>query len=166
METEIIKEYKTGGFDVVYSYAINEYERPNDVWGIFSHVDHHEGGVTIQYPNAGRNCYKYYTSCNCTPAQLASEYAKQGRVNPSKEAYDSLQKELLHNIEGICYSVKVEIKKAGMVLALDSIGSDYSDQYKDSLEDVAMQCAKEHFSIKDLIKEARIEAGKKILQLS
>ena len=166
MEKTIIKEYKQEGFDVVYSYEIDEYERPNDIWGIFTPADYHEAGITIQYLNAGRDCPKHYTSCNYTPAQLAKEYAAQGRANPSKEAYDSLQKELSHYLDGICYSAIVEIKRAGIVLATDCIGSDYSDNYGESLADNAIQCAKEHFCIKDLISQARVEAGKLLLQLA
>tara|TARA_R110000765_G_scaffold401912_1_gene497546 strand:- start:6 stop:506 length:501 start_codon:yes stop_codon:yes gene_type:complete len=166
MGKTIIKEYKQEGFDVVYSYEIDEYERPNDIWEIFTPADYHEAGITIQYLNAGRDCPKHYTSCNYTPAQLAKEYAAQGRANPSKEAYDSLQKELSHYLDGICYSAIVEIKRAGIVLATDCIGSDYSDNYGESLEDNAIQCAKEHFCIKDLISQARVEAGKLLLQLA
>lgn len=168
MEQTIIKEYKTRGFNVVYSYQIDEWESPNNWIGNWEHVDHHEAGTTVQNPNAGRDEYKWYVNANYTPAELAKDYAGQGRTNPSGEAYDSLQKELLHDLYGTCYTAIIEIKRAGIVLATDCIGSDYSDwSYPEtSLEDEAVNLAKEHFSIKDLLNQARIEAGKIILQLN
>ena len=162
-----IKRYQTQGFEVIYSYTIDQYENPNTVFGIWTPADYHEAGQTVQDCQAERGCPKFYTSCNYTPAELAKEYAKQGRKNPSKEAYNSLQNELLHYLYGFCFYAEIEIKRAGIWLAGDWISSDYSDWAfpTTSLETEAERIAKEYFSIKDLIQRAKVEAGKKALQL-
>lgn len=135
-----------------------DFESPNDVYGIWEKVAGHEGGVTVQDQNGG-----YWTSCNYTPAELAKEYAAQGRENPSGEAYASLQRELWHYLYGCMWTVELVIEHEGYELARDCIGFDYSEwaayQGQDA-EDAGRETAREHFVARSLIREAREEAAK------
>lgn len=74
-------------------------------------TDTHKGGETITNPNADRNGWKYYRPLQTSLAELTASYARQGRENPSREAYDSLQRQLIRDIDagdyGFIYSAKV-----------------------------------------------------------
>ena len=72
----------------------------------------HIGGTTIQVPSylQHRHSPKHYVG-QYTPRQLAKDYAKQGRKNPSKEAYESLQKELEHYILASDCTLKATVYK-------------------------------------------------------
>lgn len=79
-----------------------------DKW---SGTDEHKGGVYIRNRNADRNCWQYYEPRHYSLADLTRDYAKQGRENPSREAYESLQNELERDLDagdyGFIYSAKV-----------------------------------------------------------
>lgn len=96
---------------------------------LYTATDQHQAGVTIQVPShlQGRNCPKYYIG-QYTPAELAKEYAKQGRENPSAAAYESLQNELAHYIEADDCYLLAEVFKGGIELA-DVIGTSFDWSY-------------------------------------
>ena len=95
-------------------------------------TDQHQGGVTIKNPNAGRNCYKYFIPQQCTLAGLVSCYAKQGRDNPSAEAYQSLQNQLERDISANDYGFRATAY-IGDILVLDDepIGCGFDYSYDD-----------------------------------
>lgn len=64
----------------------------------WEHCDEHKGGVTITNPEADRNSWTYYRPLQVSLSELTADYAKQGRENPSREAYDSLQRQLLRRL--------------------------------------------------------------------
>lgn len=77
----------------------------------WEHCDEHKGGVTITNPEADRNSWTYYRPLQVSLSELTADYAKQGRENPSREAYDSLQRQLLRDLYagdyGFVYSARV-----------------------------------------------------------
>ena len=86
---------------------------------MFEPADAHEGGVTIRVPSwldDGRG-YRYWTPTQYSLAELSSDYAKQGRENPSREAYKSLQRDLAHYIQASDCAICVTVEKAGIELA-------------------------------------------------
>lgn len=97
--------------------------------------DEHMGGVTIANPIATSNSWKYFRPLQTSLAELCSQYAAQGRDNPSKEAYESLQRQLVRDIGagdyGFVYSATVgdELITSGETCAF---GFDWS--YEDGTE--------------------------------
>lgn len=126
---------------------------------LYTPADCHQAGETIQVPShlQHRNGHKFYTG-QYTPSQLASDYAKQGRENPSREAYESLQKEMGYYITATDCALRCRVLKAGIELAKKySVGFDYSYEYTEaSIEDMAKNQLSEHG--RDFIKEAISEA--------
>lgn len=137
---ELIKEFEQDGLDVKVYVDGGEYGSHwfRDLYTESPHI----GGVTVQVPSQQqhRDCPKFYIG-QYTPGQLASEYAKQGRENPSKEAYESLQKELGWYLTAADYNLVCEVSKAGIELAeVYGITFDYSWEYADeSLEEYAVK---------------------------
>lgn len=146
---EVLFKAKHGNVEVVIDTS-PDYETPNSVYGIWEQAGEHEGGTTVKDPESGQ----YYTSCNTTPAELAKEFAKQGRSNPSRAAYESLQEELLHYLYGEMVTVRARVFIAGVELAWDSICTDTSEQYPIDYK----QVVREYFDLGALRKEARSEA--------
>ena len=100
-----------------------------------------------------------------TPAELSKFFAKEGRENPSKEAYDSLSKELEHYIKASDCSLFCRIEKSGVELAKTTgITSEYSDIYHDNYEDFGEDLLKEYGN--DFINEAMIEARNTLVELN
>lgn len=123
---------------------------------LYTATDTHEAGTTIQVPSYlhERHCPKYYIG-QYTPAQLARDYAKQGRTNPSREAYASLQKELAHYIQASDCAIRCTIthNETNIILAETySTCFDYSCELDDGIEDHARMIFKEHG--RDFINEA------------
>ena len=95
-------------------------------------TDQHQGGVTIKNPEADRNSYKYFIPKQCTLAELAASYAKQGRDNPSAAAYQSLQNQLERDISASDYGFKVSAYIGGIeVLADEYVGCGFDYSYDD-----------------------------------
>lgn len=96
-------------------------------------TDQHEGGVTIQNTEADRNSHKYAIPQQCSLAELTADYVKQGRDNPSREAYESLQRQLMRDINASDYYFTVDAY-AGSVSLLDGavIGCGFDYSYDDS----------------------------------
>ena len=98
----------------------------SDMW---EGTDKHQGGVTITNLEADRNCYKYFIPKQCTLADLAADYAKQGRDNPSGEAYQSLQEQLMRDLHACDYGFMVSAYVGGVEILTDEYvgcGFDYS----------------------------------------
>lgn len=130
------------------------FENPNDAFGIFERASGHEAGTTVKdaVGNTG-----YWTSINYTPAELAREFARQGRTDPSREAYASLQRELHHYLHGDMLTVFGVVEFDGIELASDVIGTDYSDYLNpgESVSEHAQEVASEHFDWPAMVRAAR-----------
>jgi len=98
----------------------------------FKRVDKHEGGVTVKSSDGGD-----YEPLQTSLAELAKSYAEQGRDNPSKEAYDSLQKDLSHYLTCTGVELVVRAYKCNILLAEETSSLyDYSDEYYGSLSEI------------------------------
>ncbi|ANZ51934.1 hypothetical protein WUMEUNZI_CDS0146 [Salmonella phage SeKF_63] len=117
---EVVKEK----FSIIYE-AVNCYEASHnlDNWKF---TDDHQGGVTVKNPNCQRNEFKYAIPLHYSLKQLSSDYAKQGRENPSKEAYTSLQKELERDLEASEYNLAAKVVDANGQTILDSFYIGYA----------------------------------------
>lgn len=95
-------------------------------------TDKHRGGVTITNLGADRNSWKYFIPKQCTLADLAADYAKQGRENPSAAAYQSLQNQLERDISASDYGFRVSAYIGGIeVLANEYVGCGFDYSYDD-----------------------------------
>lgn len=130
---EVVKEK----FSIIYE-AVNCYEASHnlDNWKF---TDDHQGGVTVKNPSYRHNAFKYAIPLHYSLKQLSSDYAKQGRENPSKEAYISLQEELKRDLEASVYNITAKVVDANGKTVLDSfyIGHTFDWSYSDGedLED-------------------------------
>ena len=125
-------------------------------------TDKHQGGVTIKNPIADRNSYKYFIPQQCSMAELASCYAKQGRDNPSAAAYQSLQNQLERDITASDYGFRATAY-IGDILVLDDehvgCGFDYSYDDEGLLLDCAVSVWDEYDTTKDVIELAKKAAA-------
>lgn len=142
----------------------NKYAGFGDQWKM---TDAHKGGVTIANPEADRNSYKYGIPQQCTLAELASSYAKQGRENPSREAYESLQSQLERDLNASDYGFQVSAEIDGVTLFDDeNLGCSFDYSYHDDgdLLDAAQEVFKEYGTDKDAIDLAKVKAGEIVAQ--
>ena len=127
---EVVKEK----FTIIYE-AVNCYEASHnmDNWEF---TDDHQGGVTIKNPNYQRNEFKYAIPLHYSLKQISSDYAKQGRENPSREAYTSLQEELQRDLEASEYYLSAKVVDANGKTVLDSfsIGYAFDWSYSDGVD--------------------------------
>jgi len=129
---------------------------------LYTATDTHQAGTTIKTPdyvNSSRHAPKFYIG-PATPAQLARDYAKQGRENPSREAYDSLQRELAHYMTASDCAIRCTVThtETGIELAESfSCGFDHSDYLECDIEENARRMLAEYGRdfIREAIKEAR-----------
>lgn len=135
------------------------YDGFDDQWKM---TDTHEGGITIKNADAGRNSYKYAIPQQVSLAQLASEYAAQGRENPSREAYESLQRQLSRDINASDYYFTVDASAGSHTLldgAVIGCGFDWSYHDHEDLEDTAKgvwsDCNGEEEAISEAVQVAR-----------
>lgn len=68
----------------------------------------HQGGITIQKPQEGWSNDQHFEPLQYSLAQLTKDYHKQGRGNPSKDAYSSLQGQLERDLE--CFEVYLQAR--------------------------------------------------------
>lgn len=133
---------------------------------LYTATDEHQGGVTVQVPShlQCRNSYNYYIG-QTTPAELAKEYAKQGRDNPSLEAYQSLQSELAHYIQASDCALKCTVMKHNVIIA-ENYGTtfDYSVELPQSFDEYGELMFKEYGT--ELVKETFNEARSKLQLLA
>ncbi len=86
-------------------------------------TDTHQGGVTIKNPDADRNSWKYFIPKQCTLAELAASYAKQGRHNVRSNAYQALGEQLERDLHACDYGFMVSAYVGGVeVLADEYVG--------------------------------------------
>ena len=125
-------------------------------------TDTHQGGVTIKNPNAGRNSWKYFIPQQCSLAELAASYAKQGRDNPSGAAYQSMQEQLMRDITASDYGFRATAY-IGDILVLDDehmgCGFDYSYDDEGSLLDRAICVWDEYGTTDEVIGMAKKAAA-------
>jgi hypothetical protein len=155
MHTEEFRTYTTKNFTVQID-IVDFCQGSNWLQDLYTATDTHQAGITIQVPSylQGRNCPKFYIG-QTTPDELARDYAKQGRTNPSKEAYACLQKELAHYIQASDCALRCTVTHNGTGIELAetySICFDYSCECDDSIEGHAKQIIKDYGI--DFIKEA------------
>lgn len=125
-------------------------------------TDKHKGGVTIANPEADRNSYKYFIPKQTSLSEMAAYYAKQGRDNPSAEAYRSLQEQLQRDIYACDYGFKVSVSVCGIELVNDAAigcGFDHSDYDEDDLITAARRVWDEYDTTADVIEMAKKAAA-------
>lgn len=129
-------------------------------------TEQHQGGVTIKNPEADRNGWKYFIPKQCTLAELAAAYAKQGRDNPSAAAYQSLQDQLERDIDALDYGFDVSVFVGGVKL-LDGVsvgcGFDYSSLDDGDLIDEARRVWDECGATEEAIEYAK-KAAREIVK--
>lgn len=159
LHTETIEEWECGKFRLKLT-ATDLQECPNDAYGNWEQAPCHIGGETVTLP--GSDCYHqsantFWRNANYTPAQLAKEFAAQGRENPSREAYKSLQNELRSDLLGGMYAIELTVYVGAMKLASDSIVTQWSEWDGESLADRAKEAHSEYLDAIALCVEAQIE---------
>jgi hypothetical protein len=136
---------------------------------LYEPTDTHQAGTTIKTPdyvNPSRHAPKYYIG-QTTPAELAREYAKQGRANPSREAYDSLQRELAHYITATDCAIRCTITHTETGIGLGesySCSFDHSDYLDCDIEENARRVLRDYG--RDFIREAVAEARATLAKLT
>jgi len=131
----------------------------SDMW---EGTDKHQGGVTITNPEADRNTWKYFIPKQYTLADLAADYAKQGRDNPSGEAYQSLQEQLMRDLHACDYGFSVSAFVGGVEILTDEYagcGFDYSYDDEGDLLDEARRVWDEYDTTAEVIEMAKKAAA-------
>ena len=121
-------------------------------------TDQHQGGVTITNPDAGRNSWKYFIPKQCSLAELAASYAKQGRENPSAAAYQSMQEQLERDLHACDYGFEVSAFVGGIEVLADTYvgcGFDYSYDDEGDLLDEARRVWDEYDTTAEVIGMAK-----------
>lgn len=131
----------------------------SDMW---EGTDKHQGGVTITNLEADRNSWKYFIPKQYTLADLAADYAKQGRGNPSGEAYQALQDQLMRDITASDYGFMVSAFVGGVEILADEYvgcGFDYSYDDEGDLLDAARSVWDENGTLEEVIGMAKKAAA-------
>ena len=153
---EELKRKEMGNWEVIVT-AVCPNEGSHWFQDLYTESEH-IAGTTIQ-DSEGR-----YWIGQCTPAELAKDYAKQGRENPSREAYESLQKELQHYQEAQDFWVECEIRYGGRTIGEGrTCSSDFSYVYWDCFEDAAQDVWCEYGA--EAMDEAKKEAREFLAQI-
>ena len=135
------------------------YDGFSDQW---EGTDKHQGGETITNLEADRNSWKYFIPKQYTLADLAADYAKQGRDNPSGAAYQSLQDELMRDIHACDYGFSVSAYIGDVELLADEnvgCGFDYSYDDEGDLLDEARRVWDEYGTLEEVIGMAKKSAA-------
>ncbi|UPW39542.1 hypothetical protein ESCO49_00074 [Escherichia phage vB_EcoM_ESCO49] len=140
---EVVKEK----FSIIYE-AVNCYESSHNL-ADWEFTDDHQGGVTIKNPNYRHNAFKYAIPLNYSLKQLSSDYAKQGRENPSKEAYVSLQEELERDLEASEYILAAKVVDVNGKTVLESFYLGYAFDW----------CYSDGVDLEDRLKEEVSNSG-------
>lgn len=131
----------------------------SDMW---EGTDKHQGGVTIKNPIADRNSYNYFIPKQCTLAELAADYAKQRCDDPSGEAYQALQDQLIRDITASDYGFMVSAYVGGVEVLADTYvgcGFDYSYDDEGDLLDAARRVWDEYGTTEEVIGMAKKAAA-------
>lgn len=156
---EVVEEKFTIIYEAVNCYAASH---SLDNWKF---TDDHQGGVTVKNPNYQYDEFKYAIPLHYSLKQLYSDYAKQGRENPSREAYISLQKELERDLEASEYSITAKVVDSNGKTVLDSFYLGYAFDWCYSDGDDLEGRLKEEVSNSDAESEVleRLEALKELM---
>lgn len=158
----IIDTFKIESGELTINVSVVCYECFDGFADQWEGTDKHQGGVTIKNPNADRNSWKYFIPQQTSLSGLASDYAKQGRENPSFEAYQSLQNQLERDITASDYGFRVNAY-IGDILVLDEghvgCGFDYSYDDEGSLLDRAICVWDEYGTTDEVIGMAKKAAA-------
>lgn len=124
----------------------------------------HIAGTTIKLPSHLTRGKAEHFIGQYTPAELARDYAEQGRENPSYAAYKSLQDELAHYVQASDCALQCKVFKAGVELASEtSLTFDYSIELNETFEEYAALMLKEYG--REFISEAITAAKNKLTEL-
>lgn len=138
-------KFKKDGVNfTVYIESLDSYGGFADQWQM---VDDHCGGVTVAVPYGARSEYRFAVPQQYTLAELSADYAKQKRANPSREAYESLQRQLSRDLSASDYGFLVSAEIDGVALLdMEAMGCifDYSYEDEGSLVEAAKQCWDEY----------------------
>ena len=149
-------EIELGDLNIMVSVVCFEcFDGFSDMW---EGTDKHQGGVTITNPEADRNSYKYFIPKQCTLSELAAAYAEQGRDNPSATAYQSLQDQLMRDLQACDYGFKVSAFVGGIEVLADTYvgcGFDYSYDDEGDLLDEARRVWDEYDTTAEVIGMAK-----------
>lgn len=153
-------EIELGELNITVSVICFEcFDGFSDMW---EGTDKHQGGVTITNLEADRNGWKYFIPKQCTLAELAASYAKQGRDNPSAAAYQSMQDQLMRDISASDYGFEVSVSVGGVKL-IDGVsvgcGFDYSYDDEGGLLDAARRVWDEYGTTDEVIGMAKKAAA-------
>ncbi len=156
MYTETIRQLTIGRVNVTIE-AVNHCEGSHWFDELYTESEH-IAGTTITTPSwVTQGFDNRHWIGQTTPAELTKCYAKQGRKNPSAEAYASLQKELAHYMLASDCSLRCTVTMNGIELAsVYGIGFDWSEELEESFSDLAAEVMKENGI--DFIKQALQEA--------
>ncbi|WP_458321553.1 hypothetical protein [Providencia sp. CRPN22473] len=142
--------------------CLNEDHTFNENWRM---TDKHEGGVTVQNLEAGRNSYRYAVPLFTSIAEETNYCREQGSSNPSADAYASLQRMLRRDIHAsdYCFSVSA-FTKDGKIQLINNEHIGYSFNYSyhdsDSLEEIA---SRELLEMKGEIIARAVECAKDLV---
>lgn len=135
----------------------------SDMW---EGSDKHQGGVTITNPDADRNSWRFFIPKQYTLADLAADYAKQGRYNPSGEAYRSLQDQLVRDIHACGCGFSVSAFVGGVEILTDEYagcGFDYSFYDEGDLLSAARRVWDEYGITEEVVEMAK-KAAREIVK--
>ena len=153
-------EIEAGELNIMVSVVCFEcFDGFSDMW---EGTDKHQGGVTIANPEADRNSWKYFIPKQITLSELAADYAKQGRANPSGEAYQALQNQLERDLSASDYGFRVSAYIGGIEVLADEYvgcGFDYSYDDEGDLLDAARRVWDEYDTTAEVIEMAKKAAA-------
>ena len=153
-------EIELGDLNIMVSVVCFEcFDGFSDMW---EGTDKHQGGVTIANPEADRNSWKYFIPKQITLSELAADYAKQGRANPSGEAYQALQNQLERDLSASDYGFRVSAYIGGIEVLADEYvgcGFDYSYDDEGDLLDAARRVWDEYDTTAEVIEMAKKAAA-------
>ena len=131
----------------------------SDMW---EGTDKHQGGVTITNLEADRNSWKYFIPKQYTLADLAAAFARQGCENPSEDAYQSMQEQLMRDLHACDYGFSVSAFVGGVEILTDEYvgcGFDYSYDDEGDLLDAARSVWDEYGTTEEVIGMAKKAAA-------
>lgn len=155
MNKTLIKTEAHSGL-VLEVYAVEFNSGSSAIWDFFERAEKHIGGVTISNPEFTGREIQFFTPVNYSLASLASDYAKQGRENPSAEAYESAQQELGWLITADDCALLYRVTCNGIELCEDyGIGFEYSYQYNDqAIEQCALEMLRDYDESEEVLNRA------------
>lgn len=153
-------EIEVGDLNIMVSVVCFEcFDCFSDMW---EGTDKHQGGVTLTNPEADRNSWKYFIPKQISLSELAADYAKQGRDNPSGAAYQSIQDQLMRDLHACDYGFMVSAYVGGVGVLADTYvgcGFDYSYDDEGDLLDEARRVWDEYGTLEEVIGMAKKSAA-------